>query len=151
VAESKWVQNFYHPVNPDKYVGDLKQIVFRSSWERHFFQFCDSSKNVLKWSSEPFAIPYWDASSEKMRRYFPDVYIEMKDSDDKVKRYVIEIKPYKQTIEPVKRKKSTKTYLNECLTYTKNQSKWEYARKFCSKHDMEFMILTEKNLGLEKK
>lgn len=151
MAESKWVQNFYRPVRPEKYVGDLKKIVYRSSWERRFFQFCDSSANVLKWSSEPFFIPYWDSSSEKMRRYYPDAYVEILESCGKIRKLVIEIKPYKQTIEPVRRKKSTKTYLNECLTYAKNQSKWKYAREFCDKHEFEFVILTEKNLGLTKK
>jgi hypothetical protein len=151
VVNGKWVQNFYRPVNPHKYVGELDKIVFRSSWERHFFQYCDRSSHILKWSSEPFPIPYWDPSTEKMRRYFPDVYVEMLKSDGKVKRYLIEIKPYKQTIEPQRRKKKTKTYLNECAVYSKNISKWDNARKFCEKHDIEFMILTEKDLGLDKK
>lgn len=151
MAEKKWIQNFYRPSHPEKYIGDLNEIVYRSSWERHFFQYCDSSPAVLKWSSEPFAISYWDKSTMKTRRYFPDAYVEMKDIDNNVKKYLIEIKPYKQTIPPKEGRKKTKTYLAECNTHLKNESKWEFAREFCRKNDMEFMILTEKDLGLHKK
>ena len=151
MTESKWVQNFYTPVNPQKYIGDTKEIIYRSSWERHFFQYCDSSSNVIRWSSEPFAIKYWDETTLKTRRYFPDVYAEIKDSNDIVKKYLIEIKPLKQTVPPKEGKKKTKTYLNECRVYLKNECKWKFARDFCEKNGLEFLLLTENELGLNKK
>jgi hypothetical protein len=149
--EKTWVQNFYTPINPDKYIGDLKEIVYRSSWERHFFQYCDTTSNILKWSSEPFAIKYWDQTTAKTRRYFPDVYAEIKDSNGLVKKYLIEIKPYKQTIPPKEGKKKTKTYLTECRVYLKNESKWKFAREFCEQNGLEFLLITENELGLNKK
>ena len=151
MAEKKWIQNFYTPTNPEKYIGDLKEIVFRSSWERHFFQYCDSSPSVVRWSSEPFPIQYWDESSLKNRRYFPDAYVEIKEASGEIKKYLVEIKPYKQTIPPKEGKKKTRTYVNECATYLKNKSKWQYAEEFCNKNGLKFLILTEQNLGLGKK
>ena len=147
---NNWVQNFYHPVNPDKYIGDLSEIVYRSSWERHLFQFCDSSSNIVKWSSEPFAIKYWDESTMKTRRYFPDAYMEVLQPDGTTKKYLVEVKPYKQTLPPKEGRKKTRTYINECNTYAKNQSKWKFAEDFCRNNGMEFIIITEKNLGLKK-
>jgi hypothetical protein len=147
---TNWVQNFYHPINPDKYIGDLKNIVFRSSWERHLFQYCDNVSSVLKWSSEPFAIKYWDESSMKTRRYFPDVYMEIIDRDGNIKKYLAEVKPYRQTQPPKEGRKKTRTFINECKTYQKNISKWKFAEEFCKKNGMEFIILTETHLGLKK-
>jgi hypothetical protein len=147
-VSTNWLQNYYVPKNPEKYIGDLGEIIYRSSWEKRLFEFCDNRSSILKWSSEPFAIKYFDESSMKSRRYFPDAYIEVIDVDGSIKKYLIEVKPYKQTLEPKKGKKKSKTYITECATYTKNQSKWKFAREFCERNGMEFMIITEKELGL---
>ncbi len=148
---TNWLQNYFIPKNPQKYVGDLREIIYRSSWEKRLFEFCDNNSNILKWSSEPFAIKYWDESSLKTRRYFPDAYIEVVDTYGIIKKYLVEVKPYKQTVEPKKGKKKQKTYLNECLVYTKNQSKWKFAREFCERNGLDFMILTEKELGIPQR
>ena len=58
---------------------------------------------------------------------------------------VVEIKPYKQTQEP-KKKKSTRNMLMESLTFSINKAKWAAAKTFCEKYDWEFIILTEKEL-----
>lgn len=150
MSEKNWVQNFYRPKNPQKYIGDLSQIVYRSSWEKHLFEFCDTSSSILKWSSEPFAIPYWDESTMKTRRYFPDVYMEVEDSTGQVKKYIAEVKPYKQTLPPKEGRKKTRTYINECNTYLKNKSKWCFAEEFCKKNEINFIILTEKELGIKR-
>lgn len=150
MGEKNWLQDFYKPQNPQKYIGDLTQIVYRSSWEKRLFEFCDNSSSVLKWSSEPFAIKYWDESTLKSRRYFPDAYMEVMDASGVVKKYLVEVKPYKQTHPPKEGRKKTRTYLNECKTYLKNKSKWQYAEEFCRKNDLEFKIITEVELGLKK-
>lgn len=151
MAEKNWRQDFFTPRNPQKYIGDLKEIVFRSSWEKRFFEFCDETSSIKKWSSEPFSIQYWDESTMKSRRYFPDAYMIVEDAQGNEKKYLVEIKPYKQTIPPKEGRKKTQTYLNECRTYQKNESKWKFAREFCEKNDLEFMIITEYELGLAKR
>lgn len=37
--KGKYYQGKYKPKNPEKYVGDINNIIFRSSWERNFFFF----------------------------------------------------------------------------------------------------------------
>jgi hypothetical protein len=148
---TNWLQNFYIAKKPEKYIGDLTNIVYRSSWEKKLFEFCETNNSIRKWSSEPFPIKYWDESTLKTRRYFTDAYIEVNDINGNIKKYLVEVKPYKQTIEPKRGKKKSKTYINECLVYTKNQSKWKFAREFCERNGMEFIIITEKELNLPQR
>lgn len=59
---------------------------------------------------------------------------------------MIEVKPAKETKEPVKQSRVTKRYLNEVFTWGKNQAKWKAAREYCADRKWKFMILTEKEL-----
>ena len=61
---------------------------------------------------------------------------------------MIEVKPFKQTKPPRKRKKVTQSYLYECKTYATNQAKWEAADEWCKDKRIEFKIITERELGL---
>jgi hypothetical protein len=66
-----------------------------------------------------------------------------------IKTYLIEIKPDSQTKPPIYKGKQTRRYLNESMTYIKNQSKWEAATRFAKDRGWEFMILTEHHLGIK--
>jgi hypothetical protein len=68
----------YFPINQDKYVGDIHNIIYRSSWERKFCNYCDINPNILKWSSEPLFIPYWSPIDKREHKYFIDFYIKVK-------------------------------------------------------------------------
>ena len=57
---------------------------------------------------------------------------------------LIEVKPKKQTVEPKKRK--TKTYLQESMTFKINTSKWKAAENFCKKQGWKFLIMTEDHI-----
>ena len=37
----------FTPKNPQKYKGNPKNIIYRSSWERRFMSYCDKTKEVL--------------------------------------------------------------------------------------------------------
>jgi hypothetical protein len=149
MKDSKYHQGRFHPRNPEKYIGDANNIIYRSSWELSFMKWCDRSENVLSYGSEEFCIQYFDPTTNKVRRYFPDFIIKMKEKNGTIKKYVIEIKPKKQTIEPKETKgKKKKTYINEVMTYTKNVAKWKAATEWCKDHLIEFKILTEEDLGL---
>ena len=145
---ANYVQRFYTPRNPDKYIGDKTKIIYRSSWERRIFIWADDNESVVQWSSEPFPIQYFDQSTNKIRRYFPDLFVKIRDKQGIIKNYLIEVKPEKQTKSPQKKRKKTATYLNEVATYQKNLSKWAQAEKFCESNDMIFKIITEKELGI---
>ena len=138
----------YRPTNPRKYKGDPRNIVYRSLWERKFMVYCDSHDHIIEWGSEEFSIPYRDPVSGRRRRYFPDFYMKVKERGGKIKRYVIEVKPAKQTKPPVKPKRQTKGYIREAYEYAKNQAKWKMAREFCADRQWEFKVVTEKELGI---
>ena len=55
----RYKQEYYHPKNVSKYVGDPEKIIYRSSWERKFMIWLDLNDSVLEWSSEPIAIKYF--------------------------------------------------------------------------------------------
>jgi hypothetical protein len=66
-----------------------------------------------------------------------------------LKTYLIEIKPESQTLPPVPPKKKTKRFIQEVMTYGKNQAKWKAATEYAKDRGWEFMILTEKHLGIK--
>jgi len=139
----------YKPSFPDKYHGDVTSIIYRSLWERKFMVYCDTNDNVLEWSSEEKCVPYRSPLDGKIHRYFPDFLIKVKESDGSIKKYMIEIKPSKQTVPPPKPKRQTQKYISEVYEYAKNQSKWESAREWCADHGYEFKIITESHLGIK--
>lgn len=138
----------YQPKNPQKYRGDANNIIYRSLWERKFLIYCDTNENILEYASEELALPYRSPIDNRIHRYFPDFYIKVKESNGSIKKYLIEIKPKKQTVEPIPQKRKTKGYIYEVYEYAKNQAKWKAAREFCEDRQWEFKILTEDDLGI---
>jgi len=138
----------YQPTFPEKYKGNPTNIIYRSLWERKFMKYCDLNENVLEWGSEEIALPYRSPVDNKIHRYYPDFYIKVKESNGNIKKYIIEIKPKKQTIEPIPQKRKTKGYIFEVVEYAKNQAKWKAAREFCEDRQWTFRVLTEDELGI---
>ena len=141
---AKAYRGLYKPTYPKKYVGDPKKIVYRSLLERRFMLYCDRNEDITNWASEEISIPYYNPIDRKVHRYFPDFIVRT----SKDKKYIIEIKPFKQTSQPKTPKRKTKSYLREQLEYVKNSAKWKAARKFCDDKGFEFKIMTEKELGV---
>ena len=138
----------YYPSYPRKYKGDPTNIIYRSLWERKFMVYCDKNDSILEWASEEISIPYRSPVDNRVHRYFPDFYMKVKERGGKIKRYVIEVKPAKQTKPPAKPKRQTKGYIREAYEYAKNQAKWKMAREFCADRQWEFKVVTEKELGI---
>ena len=69
--------------------------------------------------------------------------------DGKFKTKLIEVKPHKQVQQPKIQNRKTKRYINEVKTFAINTYKWKAAREFCEDRDWEFVIITEKELGLQ--
>lgn len=138
----------YHPDHPQKYRGDVKNIIYRSSWELKFMKYCDSNDNILEWGSEELYIPYISPVDGKRHRYFPDFYIKVRNKNGKIKKYLVEVKPKYQVEGPKVQQRKTKRYLNEVVTYAVNQAKWAAAKEFCYDHQWEFIILTEQELKI---
>ena len=145
----KYYQGKFKPKNPEKYAGDPTNIIYRSSWELKFMNWCDSSTNVLKYSSEETIIPYRCPTDNRLHRYFVDFRIQIRSRDGSIKTYLVEVKPDGQTKPPVYPGRKTKRYLTEAMTFMKNQAKWEAAVNYCKDRGWEFKIITEKELGLK--
>lgn len=139
-------KSLFTPQNPGKYVGNISNIVARSKWEYDFFKFCDANPSVLKWGSEEIIVPYYSPVDNKVHRYFPDVFVELKTKSGEIKKMLVEIKPLVQTKPPRVPKRQTPHYINEVTTYIVNQAKWEAATEFCLKAGMEFRVITEREL-----
>tara|TARA_Y100001970_G_scaffold26812_2_gene32439 strand:+ start:3558 stop:3995 length:438 start_codon:yes stop_codon:yes gene_type:complete len=134
---------------PYKYKGDPTKVIYRSLWELKFMKYCDSNINILEWGSEEMYVWYRSPVDNRPHRYFPDFYIKAKESNGQIKKYIIEVKPKKQTAPPAKPKRQTKGYLREAFEYARNQAKWKAANEWCIDRGFEFKVLTEKELGIK--
>lgn len=139
----------YQPSYPKKYKGDPTNIIYRSLWERKFMVYCDLNENIIEWGSEELVLPYRSPVDNRIHRYFPDFYIKIKESTGQIKKYIIEIKPQRQTVEPKVPQRKTKGYIYEVVEYAKNQAKWKAAKEWCLDRGYEFKILTENELGIK--
>ena len=137
----RYKQGKYIPRASRKYKGDPRNINYRSSWEYKFMLWCDQTPSVQEWGSEEIIIPYTSPVDGKRHRYYPDFYVKVNG-----KKYIVEVKPTKQTKEPKRQKKVTKRYVTEVVTWSVNQAKWKAAKEFCRDFGMEFMLITEKEL-----
>ena len=133
----------YRASFPRKYKGDHNNIIYRSSWEYKFMKWCDVTPTVQEWGSEEIIIPYISPVDGKRHRYFPDFYVKIQG-----RKYLVEVKPLKQTMEPKTQKRHTKRYINEVVTWSVNKAKWKAATEFCKDQNWEFKIITEKELKI---
>lgn len=128
--------------NPQKYLGDISKCIYRSSWERNAFRWCDLNESVKEWASEEISIYYDNPITGKKAKYYPDLFILTKSGTQ----LVVEIKPKVQCSEPSMPARKTKKYVQDFSTYLVNQAKWDAARKVCEKNGLVFQVWTEDTL-----
>jgi hypothetical protein len=142
--------------HPEKYVGKVKEIVCRSSWETSYIlKFLDKHSSVISWLSEENPIIYesiLDYEKNKTRekkithRYFIDFWVKIKTMDGNEKILAVEIKPFQEAeffskvtsgskIEQYiphlpKSKRMTKSSNEKIETALKNCCKWLAAKKY---------------------
>jgi len=112
-------------------------------------KYLDDHPDVHEWASEELIIPYRSPIDGRMHRYYPDFWVKKINREGKLDVVVVEIKPFKETIEPTPQKTLTKKYLYEVKTWGVNSAKWTEARKYCKGRGWDFVIITEKELGLK--
>jgi hypothetical protein len=144
-----YIQGYFKPKRPEKYVGDINNIYYRSSWELKFLNWCDSNPSVLKYNNEELVIPYISPVDKRPHRYFVDFVIMVKTRTNEIKKYAVEIKPNIQRSAPRSNGKKTKKYLTEMATYVVNTEKWKAADLFCQRNNMDFIVLDEYDLGIK--
>lgn len=146
----KTYKGLFKPQNPKKYLGDHKNIIFRSSYEAKLMKYLDEHPDVVSWASEEIAIPYISPVDGKQHRYFPDFYVKRRSKNGIIENVLIEVKPLAQTRLPeTKNSRLTKRLIEETARYAINQEKWKAAQYFCESHGWKFMIMTEKELGVK--
>jgi hypothetical protein len=144
--QTDYHQGYYKIQHVHKYLGNPAEIVYRSSWEFKFMLYCDLNPGVIKWCSEMYRIPYVDFKG-KQRTYIPDFYIETQ-GEEKLNRFLIEIKPEQETKEPeipkgTISKNKLKGIEYQCAAWIKNKHKWAFTVEWCKNRDIEFKIVTE--------
>lgn len=143
MGNKNYYQGKYQCKNPNKYKGDITQIFYRSSWELKLCIWLDTNTDIIEWSSEETVIPYICSTDNRPHRYFVDFKVKTKNGDT----FLVEVKPYKQTVPPTPGKRKTKRYLEEIFTWGKNESKWKAAKDYCNERGWKFIILTEKEIN----
>ena len=138
----------FKPTNPQKYIGDSNNIIYRSSWECRVMDWLDRNPDIISWASEELIVPYLSPVDGRWHRYFPDFLVKLRTKDGQLKTLMLEVKPKYQTEEPKKQQRATKKYINEVKTWGINQSKWKYATEYCADRGWEFKLITEDHLGL---
>ena len=172
-GNSRYHQGYFYPRHPEKCLTPNSNI-YRSGYELQFLTYCDNSPNVLRYASEPIAIPYKNPVASfkycmkngldpkdmrfwKTSMYNVDFWIEVPGENGITRKIFIEIKPYAQTIPPEMpgpdaKPSAFKKFNTETMTYLQNNAKWQAAEKYCKERGCEFMIVTErtlKKLGLQ--
>ncbi len=92
---------------------------------------------ILLWSFN-----YISPLDKHIHIYYPDFWVR-----DANGTYLIEIKPFKQTIAP-QQSPNKRQFIKEAATYAKNLAKWNAAERYCAQRGWKFIKLTENELGI---
>lgn len=166
-------QGHYTVKNRKKYIGDPNLVVYRSSWEFAFCKWCDASPSVLRWSSEPIKVPYYDRVSKLdeckkygldpnnprnwvVKNYNTDFWIEINKGGDKPEKWFIEVKPKHKLKKPTPPPqnaplKEQKRFNAQAKEYLINEAKFAALDAWAKKNGTKFFIFTEdimKKLGI---
>jgi hypothetical protein len=153
----KYKQGLYTPINKDKVLKLNSEggIYYRSSWEYKVYLWLDHNPKIRVWGAEVLKIPYSveivdenGILKKTEHTYYPDCYYEILNEDSSIKKVLMEIKPYNETIEPKIPLRATRKQLENVeyaiTQYKKNLFKWNSALEYCKNRDIKFVIMTEK-------
>jgi len=161
-------QGYYKVQHPEKYIGDPNLVIYRSSWEMAFCRWADASPSVIRWSSEPIKVPYYDRVSKleeckrygldpnnpvnwEVKNYNLDFWIEVDKQDGTTQKMFIEIKPAKDLIKPTPPPESAsikenRIFVSRAKTYLINEAKFAALNAWAEKCGAKFYIFTENTL-----
>ena len=139
-------QGVFKPVNKKKCLNK-GEIIYRSGLEMKVMFELDKNPNVIEWNSEGTIVPYIKPTTGQPARYFVDFYMKVKMQDGNMKKFLIEVKPHKQTMLKEHGNSKPSTILYDQIQFAINTAKWEAAKLYCKKKgDMEFLLMTEKDI-----
>jgi hypothetical protein len=144
----------YEPKNHEKYIGDIHNIIYRSSWEYRFCTYCDTNDSIIKWSSEPVSIDYYNPLDKKSHKYHVDFYMKVLKDSGESQDWIIEIKPESQTKKPIYEGTMTvaklKSYNRNMQIWITNQAKFKAAKEWAEKRGYRFGVIDENFLFKSK-
>jgi hypothetical protein len=165
---SRTLQGYYKVQNPEKYIGDPSLVIYRSSWEAAFCKWCDYSPSILRWSSEPIKIPYYDRVSKLeeckrqglnpndprnwvVKNYNTDFWCEIIKSENEIQKMFIEIKPSGKLKKPIPPGanasiKEIRRFNNDAKEYLINEAKFAALSAWAEKNNSKFYVFTENTL-----
>lgn len=163
--DAKIKQGYYKVQHPEKYVGDPNLIIFRSSWEHSFCRWCDYSSSIIRWSSEPTRVPYYDRVSKLdeckkfnldpnnpknwvVKYYNVDFWIEINKGENVTEKIFIEIKPSNKLKKPIPpgenaSLKEQRRFNIDAREFLINEAKWISMNAYANKINAKFYIMTE--------
>lgn len=141
---SHYLQGFFKPTCPEKYLGNANNIVCRSSYELAAFRFVDRTPEIVRWSSERTIVPYQMLGDSRVRRYFIDLTVEVAIRGG-IAKFLIEVKPKAKMSIPRKGKNEA-TYMRAMHEYLMNKAKWEAATRYAEQNGSKFIIWTEDDI-----
>lgn len=163
-------QGYYKVQHLEKYVGDPTLIIYRSSWELTFLRWCDFSPSIIKFSSEPIRIPYYDRTSKleeckkyglnpndpknwEVKNYNVDFWLQIQKDENVTEKWFVEIKPSEKLKKPVPPPENSplkiqRKFVNEAREFLLNEAKFAAMNAYANKVNAKFYIFTE--IQLEK-
>jgi len=168
LKKGKTHEGFYNVKNKEKYLGDPLLVIYRSAWEFSFCKWCDYSPSIIRWSSEPLKVPYYDRVSKlkeckkygldpnnpanwTVKYYNTDFWIEIQKQEDIQERWYIEIKPKSKLIRPQAVPENSplrvqKKYNKEAREFLINEAKFAAMGEFAKRNGAKFYVFTEDQL-----
>jgi hypothetical protein len=137
---AKYANGFYQLLNPQKYVGN-KTPHYRSSWEHSVMRMCDNNPSILQWANEAIHINYRNPFTNKNTIYVPDFFVMYVDGKGTKHAELWEIKPSKET--SLQEAGNSKKAQAAAIL---NMAKWQAAQAYCKANNIQFRIITEKDL-----
>lgn len=165
---AKTKQGYYKVQNLQKYMGNPALVIFRSSWEHTFCRWCDFSPSIIRWSSEPIRVPYYDRVSklDELRRqgldpnnpknwvikyYNTDYWIEVAQGDGTTKKMFVEIKPANKLKKPIPPGENAplrevRRFNLLAKEYLINEAKFAALKAWAERSGAQFWVFTEETL-----
>lgn len=135
--------------NPQRVIGDINNLIWRSLWERQLIVWLDEHPRVVRWGLEQLVIKYMrppnvSLNPNKVAKYYIDFYIEYVDGE----RLAVEVKPKHECTAPVlgEGKRMSKGFKNKLDTFAVNQAKWAVASRVCEENGIKFYTWHEGTL-----
>lgn len=165
---AKTKQGYYFVKNTEKYVGDPRLVIYRSSWEYSFCKWCDYSPSIVRWASEPVKVPFYDKVTKAnecrklglnpnnprnwiIKNYNIDFLVEVKKDENTIEKWYIEIKPKKKLFKPKPVKKTAplkeqRKFNNAAKEYMLNEEKFAAMKAYANRQNAKFYVFTEDQL-----